>query len=318
MGSSRPPDRSLGSGISFPQWMRGKVDSRFDFDQSTFSPPSHDDSFFCIRYPKSASSTQQQEGFRPFNEVLNESKPVNDSSSQYDQSLVSSGASKISNIKEIDFSKHPLPCQPYVPAGNKERTGNGHQFPQKSPQTKSQGTDDGFHGEPALCGKSIVNVATRMMLGTLNKKSESQMDSKMEKNEVMIRKGSQSLPVTPISSPTSTPEGSPKGRRRGHSNRYFTGSFIPDREKYQGGWLLGSILSQSRETIGNKIDEEDEVAEVVPPKTLNRKKSISSQNLSYLGKEEITPKASIMQATVTFQAKPSELREMNFWSPTSM
>lgn len=313
MGSSRPPDHSLGSGISFPQWMRGKVDSRFDFDQNTFSPPSHDDSFFCIRYSKTANSNQQQEGFRPFNEVLNESKPVNDNHT----SLVSSGANKISNIKEIDFSKHPLPCQPFVPVA-KERAGNGHQFAPKYSQTKSQGTDDGFYGEPALCGKSIVNVATRMMLGSLNKKPESQMDSKMEKNEVMIRKGSQSLPVTPIASPTSTPEGSPKSRRRAHGNRYFTGSFIPDREKYQGGWLLSSILSQSRETLGNKIEEEDEVAEVIPPRALSRKKSISSQNLSYLGKEDIIPKTSITQATVTFQAKPSELREMNFWSPTSM
>ncbi|XP_011307521.1 uncharacterized protein [Fopius arisanus] len=312
MGSSRQPDHLLGNGMSFPQWMRGKVDSRFDFDQGTFSPPSHDDSFLCIRYAKSNNSTQQQEGFRPINQVLNDPKPVND-----EKSLPSSGINKISDIKEIDFSKHPLPCQPFVPA-SKERQRSKYEFLQKSPQTKSQGTDDGFHGEPARCGKSIVNVATRMMLGTLNKKSEQHVNSKMEKNEILIRKGSQSLPVTPIASPTSSPEGSPKSRRRAQGNRYFTGSFIPDRDKYQGGWLLSSILSQSREIVGNKIEEEDEVADVVPPKTLSRKKSISSQNLSYLGKEDTTPKTSITQATVTFQAKPSELREMNFWSPTSM
>lgn len=151
------------------------------------------------------------------------------------------------------------------------------------------------------------------MLGTLSKKPEAQSDTKMDKHDVLIRQGSQSLPVTPIASPAGTPESSPKNRRRG--NRYFTGAFIPDKDKNPGGWLLGSIMSQSRETVDNKIEEEDEVAEP-PSRPLCRKKSISSQNLSYVGKEE-TPK-SITQATVTFKARPSELREMNFWSPTSM
>jgi hypothetical protein len=312
MGSSRPTDRSLGSGISFPQWMRSKVDSRFDFDQSSFSPPSHDDSFFYIRYPSSSNTSQpQQEGFRTINEFLHDQKPAIEAS----KSLTSESTSKISTIKEtknIDFSKLPLSCQPFIPVANKEyELKNAHKF-------EAKGTDDGFHSEPARCGKSIVHVANRIMQSsTGNKKMENKQLSKMEKNDELTRKGSRSLPVSPISTPTSTPEGSPKSRRRGLGNRFFTGAFIPDRDKYQGGWLLSSILGQSREIVGNKIEEVDETLDVVPARALNRKKSISSQNLSYLGKEEITP-GKTTNTTVTFEAKPSELREMNFWSPTSM
>lgn len=162
-----------------------------------------------------------------------------------------------------------------------------------------------------------------MQSSTIGKKSDNDKiitttASKMENVQVLRGKVSRSLPVTPIASPTSTPEGSPKSRRRNNGNRYFTGAFIPDRDKYQGGWLLSSILSQSREIIGNKIDEDDEGIEiVVPHRALNRKKSISSQNLIYFGKDDNTAGKSTAP-TVTLQAKPSELREMNFWSPTSM
>lgn len=124
--------------------------------------------------------------------------------------------------------------------------------------------------------------------------------------------GSKSLPVTPLASPMNTPDSSPKARRKIHSNRYFTPAYIPDRDKYQGGWLLAGLMSQSREFVNSKIDEEDETQQeaVPPPKPLSRKKSISSQNLTYLNKEE-NNKPKIVLAS-------SELREMNFWSPTSM
>lgn len=160
----------------------------------------------------------------------------------------------------------------------------------------------------------------------------------------LLRRGSKSLPVTPIASPTSTPDTSPKSRRRGNTNRYFTGTFDRD-NKYQTGWLLSSILSQSREFgIGtsHRIQEVDEdeapSPNAVPSKFLSRKKSISSQNLSYLDKNEELRQLSQQpqqqpqqqqqrdddskkeSGTYTnfFKAKPSELREMNFWCPTSM
>lgn len=315
MGSSRPDDRSLGNGISFPQWMRGKVDSRFDFDESSFSPPT-DDNFFHIKYPTTSSTSAQskQSGFHSINQVLNEQKTTTTTTADNLKNLTSE--SSIKDNKKIDTTKLPLPCQAFVKDANK----TGYLY-------EAKGTDDGFHSEPARCGKSIVTVANRIMQSSnvFKKTDENKTNENMDKINNLQQKVSKSLPVTPIASPTSTPEGSPKSRRRVNGNRYFTGSFIP--EKYQGGWLLTKILSNSREIIGNKIDEGDEAAsEVIPHRALARKKSISSQNLSYLGKDDlstdkpikITGTSTSTPQTVTLQVEPSELREMNFWSPTSM
>ncbi|XP_015592111.1 transcription factor GAGA isoform X2 [Cephus cinctus] len=299
--------------------------TRFDLDESTFSPPSHDDNFFYIRYSKQSASQQQQEqqqqqqqeqeGFRSIGQVLVETPHKNVTASNQvtsEQQTVST----FKEIKEIDFSKHPLPCQPFVPAAiakARETKPTQKNFAGKS-IVKSQGTDDGFHGEPALCGKSIVQVANQMMSSKINKTLP---ESRLQESEEVPKKGSQSLPVTPLASPLSTPDSSPKSRRKGYTNRYFTGAFIPDKEKYHGGWILASLLGQSREIVSSKIEEEDEQAiEAVPPKSLNRKKSISTQNLSYLGSDDKAIKNAVY--TNVLQAKPSELREMNFWSPTSM
>lgn len=123
-----------------------------------------------------------------------------------------------------------------------------------------------------------------------------------------------------MTSPNGTPDNSPKSRRRAYGNRYFTGAFVTDGERQKNGWLLSSILGQSRELIVPKKieEEEDEITpDQVPTRALNRKKSISSQNLTYVGKED-DKLAAVTNTTNVFQPQPSELREMNFWSPTSM
>ncbi|KAL0109921.1 hypothetical protein PUN28_013516 [Cardiocondyla obscurior] len=313
MGTSRQQDRSLGSGISLPQWMKGKMDNRFDFDEAAFSPPSYDDSFFYARYPRS-QNTQSQHGLKHIvTEVLNENI-----SSSTNQITNEKSISDLKEVKQIDFSKHPLPCQPFIPVVNSKADDlKSHKASTSgNVKPKSQGTDDGFHGEPALCGKSIVHVASQMMSGKFTKVFTPDLHSQQTENSV--KNVSKSLPATPLTSPTGTPDSSPKARRKIHANRYFTGAFIPDKEKYQGNWILSSILGQSREVITAKIDEEDELfPDMEPHKPLNRKKSISSQNLTYIGKEEKSTDKSSVYANV-LEAKPSELREMNFWSPTSM
>ncbi|XP_076651630.1 uncharacterized protein LOC143358397 isoform X1 [Halictus rubicundus] len=322
MDSTRPEDRSLGSGLSLPQWMKGRIDNRFDFDDSTFSPPSHDDNFFYIRYPKAQNELPVSQEFRPIDKVFGEQNIGSSASNaKVEQQLVPE--SRRSN-QEIDFSKHPLPCQPFVPnsavhKGNEIKQ-NSKVLPIGKAIAKSQGVDDGFHSEPALCGKSIVLVANQIMSNKFNKTFAA------EQAESQPKKGSKSLPATPLASPAGSPDSSPKPRRRTPSNRYFTGPFFPDREKYQGGWILASILGQSREIVTPKIDEEDESSidasssspQPPPSRLLSRKKSISSQNLTYVGTDEkSTAEKSAIYSNV-FQAKPSELREMNFWSPTSM
>ncbi|EGI62401.1 hypothetical protein G5I_09287 [Acromyrmex echinatior] len=277
MGTSRQQDRSLGSGISLPQWMKGKMDNRFDFDEAAFSPPSYDDSFFYVRYPRS-QNTQPQHGLKHIvTEVLNENIATSTNQITNEKSI-----SDLKEVKQIDFSKHPLPCQPFIPVVN--NTAGGIRVDKASVsgnvKLKSQGTDDGFHGEPALCGKSIVHVASQMMSGKFTKVFTS--DSRSQQTDNSMKSVSKSLPATPLTSPTGSPDSSPKARRKLH-NRYFTGAFVPDKEKYQGNWILASILGQSREVITAKIDEEDELfPDMEPRKPLNRKKSISSQNLTYI------------------------------------
>lgn len=331
MGSSGQQDRSLTGGISLPQWMKGKTDNRFDFDESAFSPPSQDDSFFYLRYPKKQTRKEQGKFTQEICKTENALKNTEDVQLNVDRQrqLVSEFNNQKEQTKQLDFSKHPLPCQPFIPNATKVNE-------PKQPKTiiagntkaKSQGTDDGFHGEPALCGKSIVHVATQIMSSKLKNISSTVTPASPTENRTVAqqmveqglpRKGSKSLPATPIASPMTSPDSSPKARRKVYSNRYFTGPFLPDKEKYQGGWILSSILGQSREVISAKIDEEDESGfELAPPKALSRKKSISSQNLTYIGKEESIGEKKSQVNGKSFQAKPAELREMNFWSPTSM
>lgn len=100
---------------------------------------------------------------------------------------------------------------------------------------KSSGTDDGFKGEAAKCGSSIIRVASQMVSGkvvhgfSIKEENEcEQTQAPIEQYDLMKRRGSKSLPATPIASPST----SPKSSRRS-VNKYFTGSFT-DTEKYKG------------------------------------------------------------------------------------
>lgn len=318
MGSTRQQDnRLLGSGISLPQWMKARADNRFDFDESAFSPPSHDDSFFYLRYPKSQNRLTGSEEFRTIDEVPKkegQAVALPTSSLTAEKEKIVSDSVK---IQEIDFSKHPSACQPFIPASTTSKEID-IRYPKSSLheniKPKSQGVDDGFHGEPALCAKSIVLVASQMMSNKFHEAFTAESAGNPPK------KGSKSLPATPLASPAQSPNSSPKARRRISSNRYFTGSFLLDREKYQGGSILASILGQSREIVTAKIEEEDETnvdSAPMPSRALARKRSISSQNLTYVGTDDKSIDKSAIGSSL-LRAKPSELREMNFWSPTSM
>ncbi|XP_058809053.1 uncharacterized protein LOC131674408 isoform X2 [Phymastichus coffea] len=279
MGSTRPTDRSLGETTFLPQWMKGKLDKRFDYTDSTFSPPADEAGFFYIRYPKHEETSsnnnkvEQKEGFRPINELFDHAE-----------------------AKSVDLS-----TEPKIVVANK-------------PKTRPTANDDFNNSTTSECGRSIVHVASQIMSSKFSKSTSS--DSTSSNSEEIAaqqhRRGSKSLPATPLTSPNITPDSSPKSRRR---NRFFAGAFVPveGTEGRKNGWLLSSILGQSRELItSTKIDEEEEMQpDPLSPRIINRKKSISSQNLTYVGNENKVPK-------VYLQPKPSELREMNFWSPTSM
>jgi len=110
----------------------------------------------------------------------------------------------------------------------------------------------------------------------------------------MVRRGSKSLPASPSSSP--------KSMRKAHANPFFTGQFATNTntgENNQKGWFLSGLLGIQRESaistqsvVSNISEEAEEALEI---------QAVSNKPLQK-----------------PLQAKPSELREMNFWSPTSM
>lgn len=115
----------------------------------------------------------------------------------------------------------------------------------------------------------------------------------------MVRRGSKSLPASPLSSP--------KTMRR-TQNPYFTGTFAIVNQSQNGsethsnrGWFLSSLLGMQREASSTT--------------------SVASSHISEEGEDALTSQtksSSISGAPKVIKAKPSELREMNFWSPTSM
>ncbi|VEN40168.1 unnamed protein product, partial [Callosobruchus maculatus] len=109
------------------------------------------------------------------------------------------------------------------------------------------------------------------------------------------RRNSKSLPASPLTSP----HGSPKLNRK-VTNRYFTAAFTDSVGSTGGSWILSNLLarrgvSASVGHIGEETSEE-----------MERSSSLASVDESSGMK------------TPVFKARPSELREMNFWSPTSM
>lgn len=125
-------------------------------------------------------------------------------------------------------------------------------------------------------------------------------DPMSNSSRFMVRRGSKSLPASPL--------GSPKTMRRSH-NPYFTGTFAIANQSAQNGgaqqsdnyrgWFLSSLLGMQRETMSSTT-------------------SVASSHISEEGEDLAQSKSSTSGAPKVIKAKPSELREMNFWQPTSM
>jgi len=261
--------KSLNSGISIPQWMKSRInDTRLDFDESTFSPPDNDDSFLYIRYPEVTRKLKS-----PIATRKNQS--------------ISANVAKF----EVDLVNHTAPYQP-----------NANFVKAADIKVKSNGTDDGFKGEGAACGSSVIRVAHQMVSGRYPINSTTSVDEdplRPKTFDPSKRRGSKSLPVTPISSPS----GSPKSRRR-LGNKYFTGPFM-DNENPGGSWILQGLLSKRdiSQSMGFIPEETSTKGEL--------EKAVSDFHIDEPQKPEIKIKKQ-------FKPKPSEFREMNFWSPTSM
>ncbi|XP_055695395.1 uncharacterized protein LOC129797102 [Lutzomyia longipalpis] len=290
---------SISSARSLPQWMRTRMDNRIDATDIPFSPPTHDESFFYVRYPAA------------------EKKRQGELSQQLKTALEDAGGMS-SVTRTQDFSKHTDQCKMFLDGANQSAKSMGTQL-------RPHGTDDGFKGAGAACGSSIVRMAQTMVKTrpftrgfTVANFEEASPDADFPAinpeedfaiaNSIQnkMRRGSKSLPASPM--------GSPKTARKMNQNPYFTTNqttlMIGDQKK----WNLSDFLGLQRKTalstqsVVSQIDENAEEALEMDSKFTNLDQDRLDGNNQ--GKNTEPP--------TVLKAKPSELREMNFWSPTSM
>lgn len=104
--------------------------------------------------------------------------------------------------------------------------------------------------------------------------------------------------------------------RKAQPNPYFTGA-VDQRAAppTSGGWFLSSLLGIQRDVatstssvVSNISEEAEEAIDVTAGASVAASAGTNSSN---------SAAANFMSSKV-LKAKPSELREMNFWSPTSM
>lgn len=136
-------------------------------------------------------------------------------------------------------------------------------------------------------GKSMASVAHNVITGKifgsyLYPESTSDADASRYHRQ---RRNSKSLPASPLASP-----------KINRKNPYFTDPFARPYETYDGkpSWVL-SILSQRKSIEDLTSNTESSASENNSPNIIRRNQKFHEP-----------------------QPKPSELREMNFWSPVSM
>ncbi|KAJ8723353.1 hypothetical protein PYW08_003265 [Mythimna loreyi] len=310
MASSDP---EIKDGFSLSGWMKSKPVK--EFDQFAGSPPAPEDSFFYIRYPRTdvlfGKPRVEQEVPKVFAEPSNEVK----------------APSAYNIVKEKDWSKHTKPCQDVLHSIAPINTAVNS----VSVKPKPAGTDDGFKGEGAACGNSIVKVANQIISSkssrgfTVASPEEEQhaVAPDLHQYNLQHRRGSKSLPVTPAHSPP----GSPSSRRRMNGNRFFTSPYEPVEDaSAPRSWLSMALLGLKKDltTSTSTLAEEDSL-EV---HTLSHGRLAESvENLGPAPRRKDTMNSMAHEPATqpakpakpqAYRPKPSELREMNFWSPTSM
>ncbi|XP_063622130.1 pneumococcal serine-rich repeat protein-like isoform X2 [Cydia splendana] len=310
-------DAEIKDGFNLPVWMKMKPTR--DFEPFAASPPGQDDAFF-IRYP----NTKAMFGANLERDVAKIVKEP-------------------TGLKEKDWSKHTKPCQDVLHGIAPINTAANPISP------KVLGTDEEFKGEGAACGNSVVKVAHQMISSTRSPRGftvaapaeEAAEPPDAARYDLMARRGSRSLPATPAHSPP----GSPNSRRKNRGNRYFTSPFEPADDASHRSWLTMALLGFKKDltTSTSTLAEEDalearlhgslaESVESLGPAPRNRAAPASAASLaSSLASSSASASASASAAAAAagpapaaakpapaFRPRPSELREMNFWSPTSM
>nr|BAH70523.1 ACYPI26892 [Acyrthosiphon pisum] len=188
-----------------------------------------------------------------------------------------------------EFKGHTLACQRFITNTCADAVAAASLGENITDPPKSLGIDDGFKSGASECGKSIVAMAHQMVSGrrAYQGRSSGPQDILVvgpSPSMLSKRRNSKSLPASPISSPP----GSPRLMRK---NPYFTAPFQEESsgDKHGSSWILSNLFS-------HRADSQEELSD---KESKRFPKPLSSTNLS-------------------IKPKPTELREMNFWTPTSM
>uniref|UniRef100_A0A336MW06 CSON007108 protein n=1 Tax=Culicoides sonorensis TaxID=179676 RepID=A0A336MW06_CULSO len=297
--------KSVADGSTPPQWMRDTANRLAIDDLSPMTPPSNDGFYFP--FPVANQKTKKLVDVENTSSatLLNTSSEARLTSSNQSQQISQMESDFENKIQSVDFSRE---CKKYISAGGDVEKGH---FPNSS---KPKGTDDDF--KTAACAGSLVKVAQKFVGGTGNQFQKRFTVAKIQDNnddhavpipeeednlitdpKLMQRRNSRSLPS------------SPKTMRKFQQqpNPYFTITAqdnVPKTSWFLTG-LFGGIRREmtpasasSTQTSTAQIDEADEIVDTVVSKHQmeTKKEEKSSSNV---------------------KAKPTMMREMNFWAPSS-
>ncbi|KAK6635768.1 hypothetical protein RUM44_001022 [Polyplax serrata] len=302
--SSKDEDRSLTSGIPIPQWMRSKTEN-YGFDPSTLSPPTHEGDFFYIKLPMPQPA----------------------------QSLNLNKLTEVIQVKERAFDKHTDSCKQFIPIIQ-----DSVQV-QKPKVTKPMGVDDGFKGEGAACGASVVEVAHQMLHKSKGFRPLTRVETDGSlappPTYLQTRRNSKSLPVSPVTSPRASPivkrknDDNTRGALSGLQSQSDDGLCESEEnieKKVGSSWILSSLFAGNNENKKLRQDlvkEKGALVAAIRESNIVRYRGDTSKP-SQSG-EPINTQA--VDVTITSSAGPPKnsifkskpyLRDLNLLTPSSM
>ncbi|XP_063700866.1 uncharacterized protein LOC134831136 [Culicoides brevitarsis] len=309
--------KSVGDG-STPQWMRDTAHRLTLDDLSPMTPPSNNGFYFPFAASKQKAK-QNDANTRAI--VVKKVSATSAKGFSHHTQQISQMESDYENdkIHSVDFSQE---CKKYISAVDDAEKGH---FPNSS---KPKGTDDDF--KTAACAGSLVKVAQKFVGGTgqqlhstkrftvakINDNDDhappipEDEDNLINDPKLMQRRNSRSLPASPLSSP--------KTMRKFQPNPYFTITAQDNAPKTS--WFLTGLfggprreLTSSTVSVSSQIDEADEIVEAKRPAQFDMKQIDQNINKG----QETSSSTAATTTTTTVKAKPTMLREMNFWAPTS-
>lgn len=270
--------------------MKSKINDRYDLDQPSFSPPETDDTFCLVHYLK-----QDTVNGNHTEKLITKNISSEDSLSEKTvQNLKKNMAPSLIVTETPEYKGHTLACRRFITNACAEAVAAASLGENVTDPPKSLGVDDGFKSGASECGKSIVAMAHNMVSGRGGGGSRVYKGRGSGPQDMLVvgppqsalskRRNSKSLPASPICSPP----GSPRSSRK---NPYFTAPFQEESgDKNGSSWILWNLFS-------HRAESQEELNDKEHGKRLTKP---SSSNSLYI------------------KPKPTELREMNFWSPTSM